>query len=122
LSKQIEVDVLIGNCRCAASISPSGCIHWLCWPRFDSPAIFSTLLDDGGDTFALCLEGSFATSRRYIDESALLRNLFNATDAEFVLTDAMPIYPSMKQRTLLTPKHEIVRTLVYKRTIADSRP
>ena len=44
-----------------------------------------------------------------------LQTLFSATDAEFVLTDAMPIYTSMNQRGLLTPKHEIVRTLVCKR-------
>ena len=63
----------------------------------------------------MCPEGSFATSRRYIDESAVLQTLLSATDAEFVLTDAMPIYTSMKQRGLLTPKHEIVRMLVCKR-------
>ena len=63
----------------------------------------------------MCPEGSFATSRRYIDESAMLHTLFSATDAEFVLTDAMPIYMSMNQRWLPTPKHEIVRTLVCKR-------
>ena len=96
-------------------ISPSGCIDWLCCPRFDSPAIFSALLDNEGGPFALCPEGSFATSRRYIDESAVLQTLFSATDAEFVLTDAMPIYTSMKQSALLTPEHEIVRTLVCKR-------
>ena len=63
----------------------------------------------------MCPEGAFATSRRCIDESAVLQTLFSATDAEFVLTDAMPIYTSMNQRGLLTPKHEIVRTLVCKR-------
>ena len=31
-----------------------------------------------------------------------------------MLTDAMPIYTCIKQRGLLTPKHEIVRTLVCK--------
>ena len=73
------------------------------------------MLDNGRGAFALCPEGSFATSRRYIDESAVLQTLFSATYAEFVLTDAMPIYTSIKQRGLLTPKHEIVRTPVCKR-------
>ena len=63
----------------------------------------------------MCPEGSFATSRRYINESAVLQTLFSATDAKFALTDAMPICTSMNQRRLLTPKHEIVRTLVCKR-------
>lgn len=58
---------------------------------------------------------SFATGLRSIDESAVLQTLFGATDAEFVLTNAMPIYTSMKQRALLTPEHEFVRMLVCKR-------
>ena len=115
MSYEIEGYAVIGDCRSAALISQSGCIDWLCWPRFDSPAIFSALLNNGGGAFALCPEGSFATSRRYINESAVLQTLFSATDAKFALTDAMPICTSMNQRRLLTPKHEIVRTLVCKR-------
>ena len=115
MSYEIEGYAVIGDCRSAALISQSGCIDWLCWPRFDSPAIFSALLDNGGGAFALCPEGSFATSRRYITESAVLQTLFSAMDAEFALTDAMPIYTSMNQRGLLTPKHEIVRRLVCQR-------
>ena len=60
-------------------------------------------------------EGSFATSRRYIGERAVLLTLFSATGAEFVLTDTMPICTSMNQRGLLISKHEIVRLLVSKR-------
>ncbi len=42
---QIQDYGIIGDCRAAALISREGSIEWLCWPRFDKPAIFCALLD-----------------------------------------------------------------------------
>ncbi len=40
----------IGDCRSLGLISRAGSLDWLCWPRFDSAAIFCALLDkDGGN-------------------------------------------------------------------------
>src|SRR2546430_8483758 len=36
---------LIGNCETAALVSASGAIDWFCYPRFDSPSIFASILD-----------------------------------------------------------------------------
>ena len=36
---------VIGNCHTAALISQNGNIEWLCFPDFDSPSIFASLLD-----------------------------------------------------------------------------
>ncbi len=37
---------LISDCRSAALISSTGSVDWLCFPRFDSPAVFARLLGE----------------------------------------------------------------------------
>ena len=44
MASLIEDYALIGNCRGAGLVSKSGCMDWLCLPRFDSGAMFAALL------------------------------------------------------------------------------
>ena len=45
---------MIGNLRTAALVSTDGVIGSLCWPDFDSPSIFASLLDaDIGGEFSI---------------------------------------------------------------------
>ena len=41
----IEAHGIIGDMRSAALVADSGCVDFFCWPDFDSPSIFSALLD-----------------------------------------------------------------------------
>lgn len=49
--QQIEDYGIIGNMRTAALIGVNGSIDWMCYPHFDSPGIFSRLLDENRGGF-----------------------------------------------------------------------
>ena len=46
MAQPIENHGIVGNLRTAALIGLDGAVNFLCWPRFDSPTIFASLLDD----------------------------------------------------------------------------
>src|SRR5215467_15463535 len=54
MAQSIENHGIIGNLRTAALIDLDGAASFLCWPRFDSPSVFASLLDDErGGSFEL---------------------------------------------------------------------
>ena len=47
---------LIGNCRIAALVNPTGRIVWWCFPRFDSDPVFSRLLAGDEESYRYLIE------------------------------------------------------------------
>jgi GH15 family glucan-1,4-alpha-glucosidase len=82
---------LLSDCRSAALVSRDGSVDWLCLPRFDSPAVFARILDDGAGHFTIRPAGAHQARRRYADGSMVLVTTFETATGAAVLTDAMAL-------------------------------
>jgi GH15 family glucan-1,4-alpha-glucosidase len=101
---------MIGDCRAAALISRDGSLDWLCWPRFDSPAIFAGVLDASrGGHWRIRPADPARVSREYVRDSNVLKTTFEADGGTAVLTDLMPVASEETKRHSLLPDHEIIR-------------
>jgi GH15 family glucan-1,4-alpha-glucosidase len=101
---------IVGDCRSAALVSTRGSIDWLCWPRFDSPSLFAALLDSRkGGCFSISPTDPFATSRRYVGDSAVLETTFETGTGAARLTDLMPVASETDKSRALWPDHELLR-------------
>src|SRR6266404_4289386 len=117
---------LIGDCRGAALVSRAGSIDWLCWPRFDSPAVFAALLDqERGGRWRIAPtdlhdndvhnNGTRNITRRYVGESNGLATRFECAGGAAVLTDLRPAASEEFKDAHLVPDHEIVRQIECER-------
>lgn len=60
---------ITGNCRTAALISETGNIEWLCFPDFDSPSIFASLLDrEKGGSFGFEVSDDYRITQSYVPQ------------------------------------------------------
>ena len=82
---------LLSDCRSAALVSRAGSVDWLCFPRFDAPAVFARMLDSDGGHFAIRPVGDFQASRAYVDQTMALETTFRTATGTAVLTDAMAV-------------------------------
>src|SRR6516164_1734751 len=93
LPLDIEDYALIGDCTTAALVGRNGSIDWLCWPRFDSGALFAALLgtSEHGRWRISPADPSPRTSRAYHDGTLVLETVFDTADGRVALIDFMPI-------------------------------
>ncbi|WP_062205270.1 glycoside hydrolase family 15 protein [Aureimonas sp. AU12] len=89
---RIEDYALIGDCETAALVGRDGSIDWLCFPRFDSPAVFAALLgspENGRWRIAPTDEGA-TCERRYRAGTLILETTFRTPTGAAMLIDFMP--------------------------------
>jgi GH15 family glucan-1,4-alpha-glucosidase len=93
LPLDIEDYALIGDCTTAALVGRNGSIDWLCWPRFDSNALFAALLgtSEHGRWRISPADPRPRISRAYHDDTLVLETVFNTADGSVALIDFMPM-------------------------------
>jgi len=92
MAARIEDYGLIGDLQTAALVSRSGCIDWLCFPRFDSGACFAALLgdEDNGRWWLEPASGITSTERRYRDDTLILETELACEEGVVRVIDFMP--------------------------------
>ncbi|HMC67942.1 MAG TPA: trehalase-like domain-containing protein, partial [Mycobacteriales bacterium] len=92
MSEPIESYALLGDMQTAALVSRRGCVDWLCMPRFDSPALFASLLgDDENGAWRIAPTGAGECSRRrYDDHTLVLHTDWETTEGAARVIDFMP--------------------------------
>ncbi|HMC68649.1 MAG TPA: trehalase-like domain-containing protein, partial [Mycobacteriales bacterium] len=114
---------LIGDLQTSALVTTDGVIDWFCAPRFDSPSLFASLLDDRqGGYFRIAPDGvDYITKQLYLPGTAILITRFISADGVGELTDFMPVTGHE-----VTDSHRIVRMLRVvrgsMRFVADCQP
>ena len=99
---------IIGDLQTAALVTTEGTVDFFCCPRFDSPAIFGSLLDaDHGGYFTIRPAGDTYVSRQlYLPNTAMLITRFMAPDGVGEVLDFMPVIEGKP-----TDRHRLVRRL-----------
>src|SRR5690349_22145145 len=93
MTTRIEDYALIGDCETAALVGIDGSVDWLCWPRFDSPACFASLLGDRrhGRWRLAPLDPSPDVVRQYREGTLILETDYSTGDGAVTVVDFMPI-------------------------------
>jgi GH15 family glucan-1,4-alpha-glucosidase len=94
----IENYAIIGNMRSAALVGLNGSIDWFCFPHFDSPSLFASILDENkGGYFKISPLIPDSKRKQYYwpDTNVLITRFYNA-EGIVEITDYMPVGSDIK--------------------------
>ena len=105
----IEDHAVIGDLHTVALVAADGTIDWCCLPRFDSPAVFASLLDaDRGGSFRVYCEAT-RTRQLYMPDSNVLVTRFLGSDSVGEVVDFM--VPRLEDSPRMRRGHLLVRRM-----------
>jgi len=89
----IENYGIIGDLNTIALVNLNGAIDFMCFPDFDSPAIFSAMLDDvrGGRFQIIPRFAEMKTKQLYLPDTNVLLTRFLSSEGVAEITDFMPV-------------------------------
>src|SRR5438034_9563004 len=101
---------MLSDCSSAALVGTDGSIDWLCLPRFDSPAVFSRILDPAAGHWSIAPTEPFTSERRYLPGTLVLETIFTTERGRVRLVDALAFEPGQRGHDLgQNPPHELLR-------------
>lgn len=101
---------LIGDLQSAALVSTDGTVDWFCCPRFDSPSVFASLLDDrkGGRFSIVATTPGTVTKQMYLPDTAVLVTRYLSERGVAEVLDFMPV-----ERPVVASDHRrLVRAVI----------
>ncbi|WP_210711458.1 glycoside hydrolase family 15 protein [Pseudomonas sp. MWU349] len=108
--RPIDAHGIIGDMRSAALVNDQGSIDFFCWPEFDSPSIFCSLLDSAAAGI-FELAPVLADARRqqiYLPDSNVLQTRWLGAEAVVEVTDLLTIDDDPEQLPLLIRRVRVV--------------
>lgn len=90
----IEDYALLSDLQTGPLVSRDGSVDWLCFPRFDSPSVFSSLVgsdDHGRWLLAPAEPDRMVVDRHYIESTFVLQTYWETAAGQVLVTDFMPI-------------------------------
>jgi GH15 family glucan-1,4-alpha-glucosidase len=101
---------MLSDCSSAALVGTDGSIDWLCLPRFDSPALFSRLLDPDAGHFQIAPTAPYTVTRAYVPGTLVLETTFTTDEGVVKLTDALAFPNGQRGHDLgKDAPHELLR-------------
>ena len=89
----IEDHGLIGNMKTVALVGTNGTIDWFCYPHFDSPSVFASVLDDekGGSFSIQPVDNNYNCKQLYWPDTNVLITRFLTDEGVCALIDYMSV-------------------------------
>jgi GH15 family glucan-1,4-alpha-glucosidase len=106
----IDAHGIIGDMRSAALVNDKGSVDFFCWPEFDSPTIFCSLLDSPeAGIFQLAPDLPHARREQiYLPDTNVLQTRWLSDTAVVEITDLLPVGDSDDDPPLLMRKVRVV--------------
>ena len=106
----IQAHGIIGDMRTAALVNDQGSVDFLCWPEFDSPSIFCSLLDSPqAGIFQLAPQLPDARREQmYLPDSNVLQTRWLAQEAVVEVTDLLPVSDHEHELPLLMRRVRVI--------------
>lgn len=94
MASRIEDYALLSDLHTGALVGRDGSIDWLCFPRFDSPSVFTALLgtsDHGRWLMAPAHPEASVSHRRYVGRTFVLETVWETPGGSARIIDFMPL-------------------------------